>query len=84
MDKTAIYRETRSVCGKMGGRPRRYDLTGFRIGQSVIIPWRVDFNGARLKNQDALHVAVRREGARLGQKFSRVGRPIGMLVTRVE
>ena len=75
---------TRVACGKLGGRPRRYDLSGFRLGQSVLLPWRVDFKGARLPKQDALHEAVRREGRRLGQKFSRVGRPAGLLVTRTE
>lgn len=74
----------RVACGKLGGRPRRYDLSGFRLGQSIMLPWLVDFNGTRRVRQDALHQAVRREGQRLGQKFSRIGRPIGLLVTRVE
>lgn len=74
--------ETRVACGKLGGRPRRYDLSGFRVGQSVTLPWRVGFKGDRLRWQDALHQAVRREEKRLGQKFSRLGRPAGLLVTR--
>lgn len=72
----------RVACGKLGGRPRRYDLSGFRVGQSITLPWRVDFAGARLPRQDALHEAVRREARRLGQTFSRSGRPSGLLVTR--
>ena len=78
--KRAVRRE----CGKQGGRPRRYDLAGFRIGQSVTIPWRVGFNGERLENQKALHLAVQREGRRLGHKFSKIGRAMGLLVTRIE
>jgi hypothetical protein len=70
-------------CGKLGGRPRRYDLSGFRLGQSITLAWRVDFNGARLPGQEALHQAVRREEQRLGQKFARVGKPLGLLVTRI-
>ena len=76
--------ETRVACGKLGGRPRRYDLSGFRVGQSITLPWRVDFRGERLPAQHALHQAVRREELRLSQKFKRVGRPAGLLVTRVE
>ncbi len=72
----------RVACGKLGGRPRRYDLSGFRVGQSITLPWRVDFNGTRALKQEALHQAVRREERRLGQQFSRVGRPLGLLVTR--
>lgn len=74
----------RVACGKLGGRPRRYDLSGFRIGQSVLLAWRVGFNGNRLPKQNALHEAVRREGKRLGQKFSRNSRASGLLVTRTE
>lgn len=70
-------------CGKLGGRPRRYDLSGFRLGQSITLAWRVDFCGARILEQEALHQAVRREEKRLAQKFSRVGRPLGLLVTRI-
>ncbi len=76
--------DTRIACGKLGGRPRRYDLSGFTVGQSVTLPWRVGFNGERLRAQDALHQAVRREEKRLGQKFKRVGRPSGLIVTRSE
>jgi hypothetical protein len=72
----------RVECGKLGGRPRRYDLSGFRVGQSITLPWRVEFDGSRAKSQEALHEAVRREARRLGQEFSRVGRPLGLLVTR--
>lgn len=76
--------DIRVACGKLGGRPRRYDLSGFRVGQSITLPWRVGFNGERLPAQDALHEGVRREEKRLAQKFERVGRPAGLLVTRVE
>ena len=75
--------EMRVVCGKLGGRPKRLDLSGFRIGQSITLPWRVDFRGDRLPDQNALHQTVYREGRRLGQKFQRVGRPMGLLVTRI-
>jgi hypothetical protein len=76
--------ELRVICGKLGGRPRRLDLSGFRIGQSITLPWRVDFRGDRLPDQQALHQQVYREGRRMGQKFQRVGRPMGLLVTRIE
>ncbi len=76
-------REERVRCGKLGGRPKRYDLSGFEIGQSVILPWRVDFHGAPVTDQEALHQGVRREGRRLGQKFSRLSKPSGLVVTRI-
>lgn len=67
----------------MGGRPRRYDLSGFRVGQSMTIPWRVDERGDRLDDQEAIHQAVRREGRRMGQEFARSSTPLGLVVTRV-
>ena len=70
-------------CGKAGGRPRRYDLSGFAVGQSMQLPWRVDFRGRRLPDQGALHAGIRREELRLGFKFARAPRPTGMIVTRV-
>lgn len=73
----------RVMCGQLGGRPRKYDLGGFGIGQAQIIPWRVDEAGLRAKNQDAIYAAVRREEKRLGQRFARVSKPTGLLVTRV-
>lgn len=73
----------RVAFGRLGGRPRVYDLSGFEVGQSVTLPWRTDAKGARLVDQQALHEAVRREGRRLHQKFSRVGRPLGLIVTRI-
>lgn len=72
----------RRRCGKLGGRPRRYDLGGLAIGASLTLPWRVDFAGKLKLDQEALHQAVRREGKRLGQQFERVGRPAGLVVTR--
>lgn len=81
--KKAERHEERVRCGKLGGRPRRYDLSGFRLGQSITLAWRVDFGGARLPEQNALHQAVRREEKRLDQKFSRIARPTGLLVTRI-
>lgn len=71
-------------CGKLGGRPRRYDLSGFVMGQTLTILWRVDFRGDRLRDQEAIHEAVRREEKRLGQKFARVAAPTGLIVTRIE
>ncbi len=69
--------------GRLGGRPRLYDLSGFAVGQAVTLEWRVDAKGERCPNQDALHEGVRRESRRLNQKFSRVGRPLGLIVTRI-
>ena len=73
---------SRVAYGRLGGRPRLYDLSGLEIGQSVTLEWRTDAKGARLADQQALHEAVRRESRRLRQKFSRVGRPLGLIVTR--
>lgn len=70
-------------CGKLGGRPRRYDLSGLAVGKSVTLPWRVGFGGDRLAGQGAIHQAVRREARRLGQKFARIGRARGLTVTRI-
>lgn len=74
---------TRVKAGKLGGRPRLYDLSGLELGKSVTLEWRTDPRGERCPNQDALHEAVRRESRRLRQKFARVGRPLGLVVTRV-
>ncbi len=74
--------KSRAECGKLGGRPRLYDLSGLAIGQSVTIEWRVSARGEREADQGALHEGVRRESRRLDQKFSRVGRPLGLIVTR--
>jgi hypothetical protein len=73
----------RVACGRLGGRPRRYDLSGFEIGQAMTLPWLVDFHGRRLRGQEALHQAVRREAVRLGQKFSRVPCAAGLVVKRI-
>lgn len=73
----------RVACGKLGGRPRRYDLSGLGLGKSITLPWRVGFKGERLLSQAAIHQAVRRESKRLGQEFVRIGRAVGLVVTRV-
>lgn len=75
--------ELRVHCGRLGGRPRRYDFSGFKLGQAITLPWRKDFAGNSLRKQEALHQAVRRESARLKQTFSRTGTPAGLVVTRI-
>lgn len=74
----------RVAAGRLGGRPRLYDLSGLEVGQSVTLEWKVDDRGERIADQSALHEAVRRESRRLRQKFLRVGRPLGLIVTRSE
>lgn len=75
--------DTRVKCGRLGGRPRQVDLSGFKVGQSITLPWLVDFHGDRRRDQQALHKRVYREERRLGQEFSRVGRVAGLVVTRI-
>lgn len=70
-------------CGALGGRPRRYDLEGLQVGQSLTLAWRRDEAGETLPSQEALHQGVRREEKRLGQRFDRASRPAGLVVTRV-
>lgn len=74
--------EDRVRTGKLGGRPRVYDLSGLEIGQTTTLAWKVDARGDRLADQSALHEAVRREGRRLGQSFLRVGRSLGLVIKR--
>ncbi len=74
---------SRVKAGQLGGRPRLYDLSGLEVGKSITLEWRVDARGERSPNQDALHEAVRRESRRLRQTFARVGRPLGLIVTRI-
>ena len=81
--KTVKPDSERVRCGRLGGRPRRYDLSGFELGQTMTLEWRLDFRGQRCVSQEALHQAVRREERRLGQRFSRDPRPRGLVVTRV-
>jgi hypothetical protein len=84
IEKDALeFQPRRGVCGRLGGLPRRYDLSGFEIGQAMTLPWLVDFHGRRLRGQEALHQAVRREAVRLGQKFSRVPCAAGLVVKRI-
>lgn len=84
MIRSESFHAARVAAGKLGGRPRQYDLSGFTLGQSITFPWRADFTGNRRARQTAIGQGVRREEKRLGQKFSCASSPTGVIVTRVE
>jgi len=65
----------------VAGRPRKYPINTLEVGESLIIPWRVDKRGMP-GDQKPIYNAIQQEQRRFKKKFEWKPQARGVLVIR--